>query len=113
MRSIALAFVAGAFGLVGAQPALAGFERGDSSLQFGASGVHTQGSERGTISGDLSYGYFLTDGIELGVLQGVNYTIIEDDDDLWSASTIGFANDNFGTPDSTFVPFIGAFAGAA
>lgn len=111
MRHFTLAAAASALALAAAQPALAGFAAGESSLQFGASGVYAQGADSGTISGDVSYGYFLTPGIELGVLQGLNYTIIDDADDIWSASTIGYANYNFGGPGSNLVPFVGAFAG--
>ena len=112
MHKIGSALAASVIGLAATQPAMAGFEPGSSNIQFGASAVHTQGTDDGNISADVSYGYFLTQGIELGVLQGLNWQIIDDADDIWSASTVGFANYNFGGPDSTFVPFIGAFAGA-
>lgn len=113
MRHFAMLGAASALVLAATQPADAGFVAGESALQFGASGVYAQGADSGTISGDVSYGYFLSQGLELGVLQGLNYTIIEDADDIWSASTIGYANYNFGGPESRLVPFIGAFGGLA
>ena len=100
-----------AVALLSGTPAKAGFEANSSNLQFGANFTHTQGSDTGTLSGDVSYGYFVTDSIELGALQGISYTIIDDADDVWNASTVGFANYNIGGPDAKFVPFVGAFAG--
>ena len=95
-----------------AAPAKAGFDVGDVTLQFGASFVHPQDSDISSFSGDVALGYFVTQGIEVGVLQGLTYTFIDDEEDDWSGSTVGFANYNFGGPDARFVPFVGAFGGA-
>lgn len=104
--------LASAMGLViASNAAQAGFKPGQISLQLSAGFAHTQDSDVSTLNGDATVSYFLTQGIELGAIQGLNYTFIDDDDDVWNASTVGFANYNFGGPDSTFVPFIGAFAG--
>ena len=95
-----------------AAPAEAGFDAGDRTLQLGASFVHPQDADIATLSADVALGYFVTQGLELGVLQGLNYAFIDDEEDEWNASTVGFLNYNFGAPDARFVPFVGAFGGA-
>jgi hypothetical protein len=94
-----------------ARPAEAGFQAGDTTLQLGASFAHQNGSDVGALTGDAALSHFLTQGIELGVNQGVSYIFIDDADDVWSATTTAVANYNFGSTDSRFVPFVGAFGG--
>ena len=60
---------------------------------------------------DLGYGYFLTEGWELGIIQTLGYSFIDDGDDIWIASTIPYINYNFRSSEP-FQPFIGAFIGA-
>ena len=95
-----------------AAPVQAFQSEGNSTLQLGGGFFHAQGTDVGTLNTDLGYGYFLTDNWELGVLQTLGYSFIEDDDDLWGASTIPFVNYNFRAQER-FQPFIGAFIGAS
>ncbi len=88
--------------------------QGDSSLELGGSFFHAQDAEVGTLNLDFSYGYFTSDSLEFGLIQSLGYSIIDDADDEWIASTIPFVNYYFlGTSDSAFQPFIGAFIGAS
>lgn len=86
--------------------------KGDSTLQLGGGFFHAQGADVGTLNVDLAYGYFLTENWQLGVMQTLGYSFIEDGDDQWSASTIPYINYNFRTQES-FQPFVGAFIGAS
>lgn len=86
--------------------------KGDSALHLGGGFFHSQGADVGTLNLDVGYGYFLTESWELGVIQTLGYSFIDDGDDLWVASTIPFINYNFRTKES-FQPFIGAFVGAS
>ncbi|TKB10399.1 outer membrane beta-barrel protein [Desulforhopalus sp. IMCC35007] len=86
--------------------------KGDSSLQLGGGFFHAQGADVGTLNVDLGYGYFLTENWQLGLIQTLGYSFIEDGDDQWVASTIPYVNYNFRT-DESFQPFVGAFIGAS
>lgn len=88
---------------------------GDSSLQLGGGFYHAQGAEVGTLNLDIGYGYFSTVNWEIGILQTVGYSFIDDADDVWSASTIPFVNYHFRglSLNDTFQPFIGVFIGAS
>ena len=88
---------------------------GDSSLQLGGSFFHAQGADVGTLNLEAAYGYFISKNWELGVIQTVGYSFIEDGDDQWVASTIPFFNYHFLglTTDDVFQPFVGAFLGAS
>jgi Outer membrane protein beta-barrel domain len=84
---------------------------GASELQVSAGWFHTQGSDSGSLNVDLSYGYYLTPGWQLGLRQAVNSTFIDDGRDFWVATTVPFINYHFQiTP--IIVPYIGAFIGA-
>ena len=93
-------------------PAQAFQSKGDSTLQLGGGFFHAQGADVGTLNVDLGYGYFFTENLELGVMQTLGYSFIEDGDDQWVASTIPYANYIFRTKEN-FQPFIGAFIGAS
>ena len=93
-------------------PLQAAQEKGDSSLMLGGGFFHAQGTEVGLFTLDVGYGYFLSDNWEVGVLQTFSYTIIDDDKDMWWASTIPYFNYNFRAKEA-FQPFIGAFIGAS
>jgi hypothetical protein len=88
---------------------------GDSDIQFAGSFFHAQGAETGTLNLDVGYGYYATDNLELGILQTVGYSFIDNADDQWMASTIPFVNYYIRglSMNETFQPFIGAFIGAS
>ena len=90
-------------------------DQGDSSFELGGSFFHAQGAEVGTLNLDLSYGHFFSESLEVGLIQSLGYSIIDDADDEWIASTIPFINYHFlGLSDNnTFQPFVGAFIGAS
>lgn len=96
-------------------PVWANPEAGDSELQLGAGFFHAQDSDSGTLTGDASYGYFLSEMVEVGIRQGISAQFIESARDQWNLTTIPFVDvhftDLFGE-NSTAVPFVGAFAGA-
>ena len=87
----------------------------DNEIQAAASFFHAQGSDVGTLAGDVSYGKFLADPAwQLGMRQGLSYSFIDNTRDQWVASTLPFVRyhflDAFG-PRSTVVPYLGASAG--
>jgi len=89
-------------------------EKGDSALQVGGSFFHAQDADVGTLNLDLSYGKYISEIFEIGVIQSVGYSFIDDADDQWVASTIPFFNYHFlGMSDSNFQPFVCAFIGAS
>lgn len=93
----------------------AGQDKGDSSVTLSGGFFHTQGSDMSTFNLEAGYGYFLTQGWELGVQQSLGLTRNSGEKNEWIASTIPFINYNFqglSTNDS-FVPFLGAFIGAS
>ncbi len=63
-------------------------KKGDSDIQFAGSFIHAQGAESGILNLDLGYGYFVTDNWEIGILQTVGYSFIDDADDE-ATGTIG------------------------
>lgn len=85
---------------------------GASELQVSGGFNHTQGSDTGSLNGDLSYGYYLTPGWQVGFRQGLNYNFIDDKRDFWLATTTPFFNYNFRLTD-IIVPYLGAFIGLA
>ncbi len=90
-------------------------QKGDSDIQFAGSFFHAQGADSGTLNMDIGYGYYATDNWEIGILQTVGYSFIDDADDQWVASTIPFVNYYIRglSVNDTFQPFIGAFIGAS
>src|SRR5207244_13017888 len=77
---------------------------GDNELQASGSFTHSQGSNTGNFTPDVSYGYYLTPGWEVGLRQALSYNFIDGARDQWRAmtTTIFFYNFNFGR----FVPFL-------
>jgi hypothetical protein len=87
---------------------------GDNEIQLSGGFFKTQGADVGTATVDVAYGYYLTNVWEIGIAQTLNYNIIDDADDTWTASTIPFVNYHFRglSLNDTFQPFVGAFIGA-
>lgn len=95
-------------------PAYSAQNAGDKSLQLGGGFFHSQGTDAGTLTADVAYGYYATKNVELGIAQTLGYSFIDGADDEWTASTAPFVNYHFlGLSDNdVFQPFIGAFIGA-
>jgi hypothetical protein len=85
---------------------------GASEAQVAGGVFHTQGSNEGNLNVDLSYGYYLTPGWQLGLRQALNYNFVDDRRDFWIATTTPFVNYNFRLTN-IIVPYVGAFIGAA
>ena len=69
-----------------------------------------QGADSGNLNLDLSYGYYLTQGWQLGFRQALNANYIDDARDTWAATTAPFLNYNFRVTD-IIVPYVGGFIG--
>ena len=87
---------------------------GDGSSELLVSGGfnHTQNSDTGSLNVDLSYGYYLTPGWQLGIRQAINSTFVDDGGDFWLATTTPFLNYNFRLTN-IIVPYLGGFIGLA
>ena len=83
---------------------------GSNEVQVSGGFFHSQGSDSGSLTTDLSYGYYLTPGWQLGFRQGLNYNFIDDRRDFWVATTTPFLNYNFRLTD-IIVPYLGGFLG--
>ncbi|MGH7854000.1 MAG: hypothetical protein ACREP3_11195 [Candidatus Binatia bacterium] len=94
----------------GSTRVIAAPDAGASELQVSGGFSHTQGSDFGRLNGDLSYGYYLTPGWQLGIRQAVTYDFIDDRRDFWVAATTPFLNYNFRLTD-IIVPYLGGFIG--
>jgi hypothetical protein len=112
MRNVVRLIAAGALigWLLGDRPVIAGPTEGASEAQISAGFFHAQGSDSGNLNVDLSYGYYLTPGWQLGIRQALNYSFIDDGRDFWIASTTPFINYHFRLTD-IIVPYLGGFIG--
>ncbi|BCS96660.1 hypothetical protein DSLASN_22920 [Desulfoluna limicola] len=88
---------------------------GDNTLQLSGSFTHSQGADSGVLNLDVAYGRLLTDSLEIGILQYLGYSFIDNADDTWVASTIPYINYHFSGSSGSdkFLPFVGAFIGAS
>ena len=83
---------------------------GDSEVELNGGFFHSQGSDRGKLTADVHYGYYLTPGWEIGLRQGLNYDFIDDRRDFWVATTTPLLVYNFRFND-TFIPYLGGDIG--
>ena len=83
---------------------------GSSEAQVSGGFFHSEGSDEGSLSADLSYGFFFTPGWQVGFRQALNYNFIDDRRDFWVATTSPFINWHFPVTD-IIVPYIGTFLG--
>ena len=84
---------------------------GANEVQVSAGFFSAQDSDSGTLNIDLSYGYYLTPGWQIGFRQALNSLFVEDGRDQWSATTSPFFNYHFRVSDIIF-PYLGGFIGA-
>ena len=97
--------------VLGAKPSYAQPAANDKEIEIAGGLFHAEGSDTGALNVDLSLGYFLTPGWEIGFRQALNYNFIEDATDAWVATSTPFVNYNF--QFGNVVPFVGGFIGLA
>jgi hypothetical protein len=97
--------------LITSSAAMAAPRDGSNELMISGGFFHQEGSDDGSLNVDLSYGYYLTPGWQLGIRQALNSTFREDARDFWQATTAPFINYNIRLTD-IIVPYVGAFIGA-
>jgi hypothetical protein len=98
------------FILLASSAATAAPLRGAHEAQISGGFFHAEDSDDGSLNADLSYGYYLTPGWQLGVRQALNYNFIDDRRDFWIATTSPFLNYHFRLTD-IIVPYVGGFLG--
>ena len=82
--------VVAALGILPAFAANAQFQAGDKELTLGGSGAHGPDLDGTTFNVNGSFGYFMTNQLEVSLRQGIGYTDITGgggDGSAWSAST--------------------------
>ena len=82
---------------------------GDSEVEVSAGFFHAQGTRTGAFNADVSYGYYLTPGWELGLRQALNYQFVDRGRDSWIATTTPFLGYNFNF--GRVVPFLALSGG--
>lgn len=114
MKRVFLSLVSWALisSLAGVATVAAAPRQGASELLVSGGAFHTQDSDTGNLNLDLSYGFYLTPGWQLGFRQALNYEFVDNGRDQWTATTAPFVNYNFRVTD-IIVPYLGAFVGAA
>ena len=83
---------------------------GDSEALISGGASHTQGSSSGNFNFDLSYGYYLSPGWELGFRQALDYNFVDNGSDSWQATTTPFLQYNFRIT-KIIVPYLGIQGG--
>jgi outer membrane protein W len=95
--------------------AYAAQDQGSSEIEGTGGFTHAEGTNSGVLNANVSYGYFFTPNIEVGVRQTLTYNFNNSQtDDTWQASTVPFVNYQFRglSAEDRFQPFVGAFIGA-
>jgi hypothetical protein len=108
IRPIAIASLA----LLTALPAtsaLAAQKAGDRSFSISGTGSSDKDFDTNTFGTTGEIGWYLNDSLELGIRQTLNVISLDDEDDIWSGATRGFADWHFG--QGTVVPYLGANLG--
>ena len=77
MRKAVSAAIVG-LALLVSSAATAGPRQGSNELLLSGGFFHRQGADDGNLNLDLSYGYYLTPGWQVGFRQAVNYNFIDD-----------------------------------
>jgi len=98
------------FFLVGLNPVYGLPVGGDSEVLVSGGASHSQGSDFGNFNADLSYGYYLSPGWEIGFRQAVDYNFINHAPDAWQATTTPFLLYNFRITN-ILVPYLGIHGG--
>jgi hypothetical protein len=85
---------------------------GDNEVLLSGGFFHQQDADTGNFNVDLSYGYYLTPGWEIGLRQALNYNFVDDGRDSWIATTAPFIHYNFRLTE-VLVPYLGVHGGIA
>ena len=64
--------------------------QGNKEIEVAAGLVHATGSNVGSFSGDVRFGYYVLPRPSLGVHQSQSYNFIDDGPDTWLAGTVPF-----------------------
>ncbi len=85
---------------------------GSKELTLNVSFFHQQDSNTGTLTGDGSFGYFLTEKWEVGFRQAITSNFVDNGPDTYLATTSPFLRFNFNSGgDQSVVPYLGVFTG--
>src|SRR4051794_8997824 len=111
MRKVFLSLITAA--LISSLHAVAGAapRAGDNEILVSGGASHQQNTDSGNFNFDVSYGYFLSPGWEVGLRQALSYNFVDNGRDIWALTTAPFLNYNFRLGE-TVVPYLGAFLGA-
>ena len=104
MKKIFLSLVSWALisSLPGVAPVTAAPRQGTGEVQVSGGLFHAEDSDIGNLNLDLSYGWYLSPGWQVGFRQALNYNFIEDATDQWIASTAPLLITIFELPISSF-----------
>jgi hypothetical protein len=86
-------------------------KEGDSEIQVSGSFFNAQDSGTGTLAAEATYGYYITQALEIGITQGFGVSFIEGASNPWSARTIPLVQYYLWSTHN-FQPFLGGFIGA-
>jgi opacity protein-like surface antigen len=86
-------------------------QAGANELQGSVGFFHENDTDEGFLTGDVSYGVYLSPGWQVGFRQALNYNFIDDGRDVWTAVTSPFLNYHFRVTDIIY-PYLGGFVGA-
>jgi hypothetical protein len=114
-RTLAAAAAILLTGAVAVRPVAAGPVANDNELLLSGGFFHAQDSDFSNVALDMSWGRYLGNpSWQLGILQALNWSIIDDAEDPWSATTAPFVHFHFLgiSQRNVVVPFLGAFVGA-
>jgi hypothetical protein len=111
-KTILALALGGLLAALGSPPSYAGPVDGDSEILASGGFFHQQDSDTGNLNLDLSYGYYLTPGWEIGLRQALNYNFVDDARDSWIATTAPFIHYNFRVTN-VLVPYLGLSGGVA
>jgi hypothetical protein len=81
---------------------------GANELQVAGGFFHAEDSDVGSLNADLSYGFYVTPGWQVGLRQAVNYNFVDDERDFWVATTAPFINYNFRVTDIIVLISVGS-----
>jgi hypothetical protein len=86
----------------------------DNELLLSGGFFHGEDSDFSNLNVDLSWGRYLANpALQLGLLQTLNWLIVDGEEDPWSATTAPFFHYHFlgMSQENTVVPFLGGFGG--
>ncbi len=103
---ISIALIAAVFP---AASALAAPQEGSREFSISGSGASSKDFDNTSIGLNGQMGWYVTNEVSVGVQQTANIAALQSNNNTWSASTLGYADYNFGK--DAIVPFAGANLG--